>query len=426
MKDYSLYNFYKESSVARVTEHLDLIEYVIQEDVYRSGDHLKPRSPTKLKFFSNILLMFAALVYTQFTAKRPKTVKYRGFSLSSSTYDCHFLDGEYSIDRAVWAPKRNVPSRFKLRLWVNYLRIQWCFNFSPRRFLIDDKFIDMVSQLKQQLVELVEKEQYSFLFVSDDLSFEARLLISVFDELGMPSFLLAHGGMHSFYGNGMDERTTYLCQWGRLQVDGFIEHGYDSSRILKIGHPSLRRKECGLRSSLDSVLVLTRSCSATRIESNKQIEDRGKAIAYMLEVQRVLQSLGVEHVRFRPHPVENTKWYCEYLDPKFFKLDTAPTNVSLSEASIVIGPISTMIVDAICAGVNYVVFEPMYGDKNVLGATTMSPLRSRQRDYPWAETGEGLTKILKYDVRISRRGADALLHHEFSTDVVKRKIESGR
>ena len=393
MKDYSLYNFYKESSVARVAEHLDLIEYVIQEDVYRSGDHLKPRNPTKLKFFSNILLMFAVQVFTQFTVQRPRAVKYRGFSLSSSTYDRHFLDGEYSIDRAVWAPKRDVPSRFKLRLWVSYLRIRWCFNFSPRRFLIEEKFIDMVSQLKQQLVELVEKEQYSFLFVSEDLSFETRLLISVFDELGLPSFLLAHGGMHSFYGNGMDERTTYLCQWGQLQVDGFIEHGYDELRILKIGHPSLKRKESGLRSSLDSVLVLTRSCTGTRIESNKQIEDRGKAIAYMLEVQRVLQSLGIERVRIRPHPVENPKWYGEYLDPEFFELDTVPTDVSLSQASIVIGPISTMMVDAICAGVNYVVFEPMYGDKNILGAATMSPLRSRQQDYPWAESGEELTKF---------------------------------
>lgn len=423
MKDYSLYNFYKEISVARVAEHLDLIEYVIQEDVYRSGDHLKPRNPTKLKFFSNILLTFAAQVFAQFTVKRPRTVKYRGFSLSSSTYDCHFLDGEYSIDRAVWAPKRDVPSRFKLRLWVSYLRIRWCFNFSPRRFLIDEKFIDMVSQLKKQLIELVEKEQYSFLFVSDDLSFEARLLISVFDELGMPSFLLAHGGMHSFYGNGMDERTTYLCQWGQLQVDGFVENGYDVTRLFNVGHPSYIKKKGPLRSSLDSVLVLTRSCTAARIEEVKEIEDRGKAVAYMLELQSSLQSLGVERVRYRPHPVEESDWYSQFLDPEFFKLDNDSVGVSLNKSSLVVGPISTMMVDAVCRGVNYVIFEPLEDAKNILGATTISPMLSRPADYPWAKSREELESTLKQGRKISKDGVDALLNDRFEADLVKEKIE---
>lgn len=423
MKDYSLFSYYREHATGNLRNHLDLIEYIIHEDVYRCGAHLKPKSPSKIEFLFKVIVTIAAQIFTLFFVKRPSEVKYRGLSQSSSTFDTHFMRYGYSVDRVVWAPKRKIPSRFRLGILISYFRIHWRFHFSPRGYLIDRKFVDEVSRLKEQIVELVLEEQYSFLFVSEDLNFDARLLIAVFDQIGKPSFLMAHGGMQSFYGNGMDERTSYLCQWGQLQVDGFVENGYDAARILNVGHPSYVKKKGALRSSLDSVLVLTRSCTGARIEEGKEIEDRGKAIAYMLELQRSLQSLGIERVRYRPHPVEESDWYSQYLDPEFFTLDNDSVEVSLNKSSLVLGPISTMMVDAVCRGVNYVIYEPVEEAKNILGATTMSPMLSRPADYPWAKSREELESTLKQGRKISKDGVDALLNDNFEADLVKEKIE---
>ena len=61
-------------------------------------------------------------------------------------------------------------------------------------------------------------------------------------------------------------------------------------------------------------------------------------------IGKVLKELGA--VELRMHPSENPDWYAKFIDTKFL-IDQDKLSASLANSTLVIGPVSTLFIDAI-------------------------------------------------------------------------------
>ena len=97
----------------------------------------------------------------------------------------------------------------------------------------------------------------------------------------------------------------------------------------------------------------------------------------MYQIKDELIKLGVKSVKFRSHPSENIKWYYNYIDTSFFKIDTNESIInSFKESTLVIGPTSTMFVDSILNNVNYLIYEPTNGELDLNNFPLVPPFDS--------------------------------------------------
>ena len=103
---------------------------------------------------------------------------------------------------------------------------------------------------------------------------------------------------------------------------------------------------------------------------------------------------GIKQVSLRPHPSENPDWYLKFLDNNFFNIDTKNLSESLKNSTLVIGPISTVIIDTMHSEVNYIVYEPTIDGKTILGHDINPPLDGSDKRIPIARTENELNDIL--------------------------------
>lgn len=421
--NYRLFEYFKKNASTEDERlALDYVEYSIDLSIFNIGDNFKgTNKKSKLKFFISCIIYFGVFILSVFMPKHSGRGQssVRGISQAVFNYDSLICNQEIDVNRIFWAPKKGSRSVLSVKTYFMYCLIKYRLSFRKGQYITCVENLKLISLFKQELERLVKKENFSFLFVSEDMSFESRILIDVFKAIGKPSFLLSHGGIHSFYGKGMDCRTDFVGQWGKIQIDGFIRHGYKKSRFLNIGHPHYRTIPTKLRFSLDNILVLTRSIQGTSLLGSPHMEDRGKAITYLLKIKDVLTSLGVQQVRLRPHPSENADWYMSFFSDKFFTIDSDTLDLSLAKSSLVVGPISTVIIDSICNGVNYTLFEPVESGKNILGCVTASPLDTLGDGFPWAKSTEDLSRLIQHRLAISTNVAQNICKVPFDSSELR-------
>ena len=87
---------------------------------------------------------------------------------------------------------------------------------------------------------------------------------------------------------------------------------------------------------------------------------------YIYEIGKVLKELGGK-AKLRMHPSENPDWYAKFIDTKFFVIDQDKLSASLANSTLVIGPVSTLFIDAINFGVSYIVYEPVKNGDGLFG-----------------------------------------------------------
>ncbi len=91
---------------------------------------------------------------------------------------------------------------------------------------------------------------------------------------------------------------------------------------------------------------------------NTVVNDASMVVLYLYKVQKILMRLGIKKARYRPHPSINKKWIYPFLDPDFYACDTEALTTSLDKSSLVIGANSTVLLEALIHGVNYIAFDP--------------------------------------------------------------------
>ena len=394
---------YLRKSTALDQEVLWLIETHLKEKLYYYGEHFQRSSGRfpKSRFIFALLIRTLHNTAVNVLGRRRKGTRH-GLSSVGYTYDVILMEeSSITIDRCNYAPKKFRVSMPGFWLSLTHSRIEYALRFSDFNYLISKSFIDRIRQYETILSRHVASVGYSFLLVPGDLDFSSRMLIKIFKQAGMPTFCLAHGGMPFIYDNLNETQTDYVSMWGAKQISGYINEGYDSSRFLITGHPIYKNAPKSLRWSVDSVLVLSKAADGMPSEIDSGIHNRSESLRYLFQIEGVLKSQGINQARLRIHPSENPQWYRSFVNPDFYQIETADLSSSLLASSLVIGPISTVFIDAIYHGVNYLVFEPESDGMGLFGRKLTLPLDGSDSRIPFASSVDDLAKCIKTKKRLS-------------------------
>lgn len=229
--------------------------------------------------------------------------------------------------------------------------------------VIDNDVFSKFEELKYKLIKLYSSYNFRGLFVGHGEPFIFKYHMEIFRNLSRPSFDMLHG-LPGIYNLETEKIADYLLVWGEQIKQNYIDVGFDSQKIIVVGHPKYKKISSNivLRNSFDDVLVVTTGAvipSPHGWDIDKfPLYDLGLLVLYCYSVENVLKRIGINQSRLRLHPSINASWVVKYIDTDFYRIDRLPLNESLSKSTVVIGPTSTLLLEAMFAGVNYVVYEP--------------------------------------------------------------------
>jgi len=266
--------------------------------------------------------------------------------------------------------------------------------------LISQEFINRIHIFISALEKYFLDYEIAALFVPNDMGFFESLSIKVCRQINRPSFIFLHG-LPGRYNNIDDNKTDYLIVWGERIKNNYIHAGIDGNKIYVSGHPYYKElKLADLKFNLDSPLIITKSMNGAQHNDGVHLTDRGNLILYLYMVQSVLRKFGVKHVRFRPHPVENSEWYFRFIDKDFYQVDHENLQKSLQKSTIVIGPTSTVFLETLYNGLNYVCFEPSWNDMDLINFELVPPFDGSDERLPVAKNEEQLEYIIKEKTKV--------------------------
>lgn len=303
--------------------------------------------------------------------------------------------------------------------------VQRWFRDAEFKDLLTEAFIYQLTETEKYLREYFNN--FRALIVPYDIIYFEHFAIHLFAEVNKPSFVFLHG-LPGRYNAVDDQRAMYLLVWGEAIKAHYVRAGGKADRILVVGRPGLQGEPKPLkRASLDNVLVLTKSIPGGQpITGETHISDRGNLILYLYMVQDALYSLGVRQARFRPHPSESGAWYLNYIDTSFYRLDRAPLADSLSSASLVIGPTTTVFLDSLYAGKEYCVFEPSAGNIDIVNYSLVPPFDGSDHRVPVAKDVETLKNLLRAGAFTDQGVLDDYIARPFDLSILKTMILSGQ
>lgn len=315
----------------------------------------------------------------------------------------------------IWHPvgKKNIFGDLKTLKWHKNIqdRIR---NYDFHSFL-EPKFHDELETFQNHLFQHYQQQDFKGLLLYTDQYFYSKYSIDIFKKLQRPSFVFTHG-MPGLYSLEVDNRADYLMVWSEKIKNNYIQAGFEPSKIKVVGHPKYRSlvKQKELRSDLSDVLVIPISSVTWHQQSYDHIvvSDASTAILYLYKVQSVLKRLGVRSARYRIHPSINRDWVVPFLDPNFYTLDKEPLSTSLNRSSLLIGSVSTVLLEALIHGVNYVAYDPKDENGfNMGGYKAVPPFDGSDESLVMSNDEEELEKVLK-----SNQKTDYRLVHDYIQD----------
>ena len=238
------------------------------------------------------------------------------------------------------------------------------------------------------------------LVLPSDLPVFDRMAIKIFKELSRPSFISIHG-LPGRYNRLDDNRTDHLLVWGGKIKEFYVCAGIQPEKIHVTGHPNYKTVTAGEpRFALDDVLVISKPMGGSQYCVEEILSDRGNQVLYLYAVRKALEKAGVKRARLRVHPSESARWYSRFVGEDFFTPDSEPLPASLARSSLVIGPTSTVFLESLLAGVNYLIYEPAADGRDLVGYSLVPPFDGTERGIPVAQTAEKLDAMLKARDRV--------------------------
>ena len=380
----------------------DSLKYALDSKIYYYGDHFRyPNEIKNERYFLKSRLYscqkdFKFLLKNIFSKPEPiknngKKILFHSYFNVSEFYD-NLSSMKFDVYHPFWINNKNL---FELDSYKKYLDLRNGFENKNFHYLISKNFVDRIIEFKSTLTKKYKDFGFDGLIVPFDLPFFENISIQVFKELKKPSFVFLHG-LPGVYNNIDNNRADYLIVWSEKIKDNFVKAGIDSNKIFVSGNAKYKLENFrkNLRFSLNNILIITKSMNGAQHGDEQILTDRGNLILYLYQIQNVLQKLGVKQVRFRPHPSENGNWYLQYLDKNFYKLDTENLKDSLNKSSLVIGPTSTVLLDSVTSGVNYVLYEPNADNVDLINYKLVPPFDGTDERVPLARTEEELKFLI--------------------------------
>lgn len=321
-------------------------------------------------------------------------------SIISSIYFANFYTYltslGYSVKSPVWLPMGYAIDG-DMPLWQSKNRVSALLETATFRELLGEKSLHVFKNFERELHDYFIKSDPLALILFTDQYYFSKVALEIFKKIERKSFILSHG-LPGIYSKEVDNRADYLLVWGKKMRANYIKNGFEDNKIHVVGHPgySQNGNQLPLRNSLEHILVLPKAMCWHQHTLDPIVNDRGTVIVYLLSVQRTLKKLGVNKVLLRPHPSMNINWMMKFLDPDFFIPDRGNSlSSSLSKSTLVIGPTSTVFLESLLHGVNYLIYEPQESGLDYTGVEVVPPFDGSDPEVPVAKNESDLYRFLK-------------------------------
>lgn len=358
------------------------------------------------------LYQYANAFGFQSKTKQSNTIKVLS-TLKLSREETHSLS-QFGFDSysPIWHPlrKKHIFGDFKTLKW--HKTIQNKIRNDDFHAFLNPTFHEALETFQQYLLGQYQQQDFRALFLYTDQYFYSKYSIDIFKKMDRPSFIFTHG-MPGIYHKEVDNRADYLMVWSEKIKQNYIKAGFLESKLKVVGHPRYSNipKDIPLRSDLTDILVIPVSSVTWHQHTygDPVVNDASNVILYLYKVQKILQKLGIKKARYRSHPSINQQWVHSCLDPDFYVFDTEALSTSLQRSSLVIGSNSTVLLEALLQGVNYVAFDPKDEQGvNMSGYTSAPPFDGSEQKLMMAENEMELEKMLKANAM-----TDYSLVHDF-------------
>lgn len=397
---------------------LDHIKFEIDKSIYYYGAQFKtPRETTEytnsLKSNIKYLLWIINKLSNKTNINKSKE------NLVSNAYfglDSYLRDLGYSVHTPPWY-FNNYNISIKEKKLINDISNKLLGNVN---YLISDDFFNKIKELESLLVNFYTDNNIKATFFPYDISFFENVSIKVLKNLNIKSFVFLHG-LPGIYNSIDNFRGSYVLVWGEKIKENFIEVGCEKNKIHVVGHPSYKNKpNFKLSNNFNSITIITKSCSGGQHGNYEKIlYDRGNSILYLFSIQKTLKKLGITNVKLRLHPSENSDWYYKFIDSSFFILDKQELTISLKNSSLVIGPTSTVMLESLYYGVNYVVYEPVINGVTLTSEKVFPPFDGSDPRLPVAKNEEELYELLSKKVLADLDIFNDYIKTPFNIDIVR-------
>lgn len=416
MNNYLIKYLRDNASSELSAKYIDFFKIELDWHIYNSERHIA-ESHHRNKRFNLTTTTIKSLQYLYALSAFSGTKPSDGLNVLSTVF---FSDPNtlpqlgFNSYTPVWNPigKKNIYGDFKTIMWHEKIQKLIC---------KDDFFLSLASDLhndlenfQSHLVSQYLRKDFRALLLHTDENFYSKYFIEVFKKMNRPSVIFSHG-LPGIYSANVDNRSDYLMVWSEKIRQNYINIGFDPSKIKAIGNPKFKflKKSIALKSDLSDVLIIPVS-SATwhQHEYDAVLTDKSTVVLYLYKVQNVLKRLGVKKARYRVHPAMNKQWVHAFLDPGFYIIDDENLSVSLSRTSLVIGATSTVLLESLINGLNYIVFEPK--DEEGLGLLNFKlvpPFDGSEEKVMMANDEDELEKMLRYNAM-----TDYSLVHDYIQD----------
>ncbi len=310
----------------------------------------------------------------------------------------------------------------------NFYRLLRHLSKSPFNEIMCHDFYEQIRALQKLVRKELAENRPKALFISNDMGFCQRLMISCFQREGIPTFVALHG-LPARYNGVDDNRADWLIVWGEAIRGEYVKSGVSPNKITVSGHPRyskwIENFELGkIQSSLEHVLVLTKSLDGAQHSDRTKKGDRGDLVLYLTMIQRALEVNGVKRATIRCHPSENPEWYGKYIDRGFWGISRRALGEDLKSATLVIGPSSTVFLEALIYGVNYYVFEPVLNNTYFYDYKTFPPFDGSDLRVPVAKTLEDLQRLIASGGLVDPEIITSYIAQRFDMSEVLKKLSS--
>jgi hypothetical protein len=423
---------YIESNNLKNKEYYDFLKEAFDQRFYYYGGHfldpfekkINRRRKVKIIIISIIKYFYVMLMGIKKKKPKPTILSSAYFNVDQHLTFNHGLNSS----RPPWKYNSSKNNIFDYKLFRSSNKLDKLLHKENFSYLISDEFIKEIDLYRNDVTKFIVSNNIVALFVSNDIGFFEKLYISIFKELNLPTFVFVHG--LQFWLNESDfNRADYLVVWGKLSKQDFIKNGVIGDKIIISGHPKYKKIEKkNLKFDFSDILVLGNSMNGTNPSNDYTLTDRSNCIYYLYLIQNCLLDLGVKKVRFRPHPSENKDWYKNNINSSFFQIDYEDLDTSLNASTLVIGPTSTVFLESLIRGVNYVIFNPpnQYG-LGLNGYRIPSIYNGDNKKVPVAKSVSELREILikknQNDITILDDICDELFNLEPVYSVIKEFIK---
>ncbi len=394
ISSFNYFNFLKNTEFSDDT-YFDMLKYEVDSKIYHYGDHF--RRPTIKNTFTILKRHLGLMLYFSLS-KIGKVDKHSGATILSNSY--HGLNDDllklgYNVIRPIHDIRFNERSAGGLRLFKLYLEISTLLNSGNIPTTPTDTLFDRIKEFEFEYSLIISRFNYEGLIVPNDSSLFELMNLNLFRIANKPSFIFLHG-LPSRYSLFEESKSDYLIVWGRRIKENYINAGFDEEKIFVSGHPLYKDyKLINLQFSAKSVLVVTKGLNGSQYREKNVVGDRGNLITYLLSIKEALKMIGVKSARLRVHPSENYLWYKTFIGDDFFLEDNLVLSDSLKNSDLVIGPISTVFLDSIIAGTNYIIYEPIFEGLDHSGYPVVEPFDGSNSRIPVAHSFDDLVHNLK-------------------------------